>query len=72
LAAGNRRDRRSIIGSIEVGFIRRLILIEIIPILIDVIRDLLRAWRSSTGFNPRTVRANLTRLRQTKLRALLP
>src|SRR6266699_2110914 len=71
LAAGNRSDCRSTIGAIEVGFIRRLILIEIIPVLIDLIRDLPHARHSSTGFNPPTVRADLTRLWQTELRALL-
>src|SRR6266851_808957 len=72
LAAGNCRDCRSTIGAVEIGFIRRLILIEIIPVLIDVIRDLLRARRNSNRFNPSSIRANLARLRQTELRALLP
>src|SRR5258707_7888552 len=33
LAAGNCRDCRSTIGAVEIGFIRHLILIEIIPVL---------------------------------------
>ena len=72
LAARNRCDYRSIIGSIEIRLIRRLILIEVIPILIAVLRDLLRTRCSSTCIRPSAVRADLTRLRQAKLRALFP
>jgi hypothetical protein len=74
LAPGNRRDCRNTIGAVEVRLFSRLfpILIEIIPVLIDLIRDLLRARRSSNRFNPSSIRTNLARLRQTKLRALLP
>src|SRR6266700_906660 len=54
LAAGNRSDCRRTIGAIEVGVIRRLILIEIIPVLIDLIRDRPHARHSSSCFNPPT------------------
>jgi hypothetical protein len=72
LAAGDCRNYGNPIGAVEVWLFSRLfsLIVEIIPVLINVVRDLLRARRSS-GFNPPYIRANLTRLRQTKLGALL-
>src|SRR5580704_26616 len=72
LTTGNSRDCRSTIGAVEVRLFSRLfsIIVEIIPVLIDVIRDLFRARRNGR-FNPSSICANLPRLRQTELRALL-
>ena len=73
LAPGNRRDCRNTIGTVEVRLFSRLfaLFVEIIPVFIDLIRNLLRVRRnSSTRFDASSIRANLTRLRQAKLRAL--
>src|SRR5882724_71910 len=53
LAAGYCSDCRNTIGAIEIRLFSRLFptVIEIIPVLIDLIHDLLRARRSSTRFN---------------------
>src|SRR5271170_4534971 len=71
LAASSHRNRRSAIGTVKVRLIRRLfaIILEILAILIDLIRGLVRARCSN--FSASSIRSNLPRLRQTKLCALL-